>query len=333
MTARPSSAPRRASPSVARARFAAAMAVPLHKRLKRAIRSALLRAAIRLFSRLKLGAALWLGALVGRVAWIFARETRRLALEHLALALPEVTEDERRRIAKASLVHLGQVAMEVVTLRRWGDRIADYVSFADGGEDLVRRALARGRGLIFVAGHIGNWELLARRLALVAQPNAVIARRNADPALNRLVAGLREAGGNATLWREDPGTGRELIKLFRRGGALGILIDQDTNVQGVFVPFFGRLAFTPRAVGDLALRFGAPVVVGTSRRRGPCPGDGHELELVEVGYDPDPADREAEVVRITAACAALQESAIRKHPEEWVWMHRRWKTRPAPAVP
>ena len=305
-----------------------AMAVPLRKRVKRALRSVALRAAVRLLSWLPLAPALALGALLGRMAWLVARRERRLMLEHLALAFPDRTVDERRAIARASLVHLGQVVMEVVAVRSYGQRIEDYVSFAPGGEEIVRRAMARGKGLIFVAGHIGNWELLARRLALVTQPNAVIARRNADPRMNEMVARFRAEGGNKTLWRDDPGTGRELIKLFRQGGALGILIDQDTKVQGVFVPFFGRPAFTPRAVGDLALRFGATVVVGTSHRRGPRPGDGHELEIVELAYDPVPADPEVEVERITAEAVAQQEAAIRRHPSEWVWMHRRWKTRP-----
>jgi KDO2-lipid IV(A) lauroyltransferase len=304
------------------------VAVPLRKRVKRALRSVALRAAVRLLSWLPLAPALALGALLGRMAWLVARRDRRLMLEHLALAFPDRTVDERRAIARASLVHLGQVAMEVVAIRSYGQRIEDYVSFAPGGEEIVRRAMARGKGLIFVAGHIGNWELLARRLALVTQPNAVIARRNADPRMNEMVARFRAEGGNKTLWRDDPGTGRELIKLFRQGGALGILIDQDTKVQGVFVPFFGRPAFTPRAVGDLALRFGATVVVGTSHRRGPRPGDGHELEIVELAYDPVPADPEVEVERITAEAVAQQEAAIRRHPSEWVWMHRRWKTRP-----
>jgi KDO2-lipid IV(A) lauroyltransferase len=304
------------------------VAVPLRKRVKRALRSVALRAVVRLLSWLPLAPALALGALLGRMAWLVARRDRRLMLEHLALAFPDRTVDERRAIARASLVHLGQVAMEVVAIRSYGQHIEDYVSFAPGGEEIVRRAMARGKGLIFVAGHIGNWELLARRLALVTQPNAVIARRNADPRMNEMVARFRAEGGNKTLWRDDPGTGRELIKLFRQGGALGILIDQDTKVQGVFVPFFGRPAFTPRAVGDLALRFGATVVVGTSHRRGPRPGDGHELEIVELAYDPVPADPEVEVERITAEAVAQQEAAIRRHPSEWVWMHRRWKTRP-----
>jgi Kdo2-lipid IVA lauroyltransferase/acyltransferase len=304
------------------------MAVPLRKRVKRAVRSAAIRAAVRLLSWLPLGPALAVGTLLGRAVWLVARKERRLMLQHLALAFPEKSEEERRAIAEASLVHLGQVAMEAVAARSYRDRIEEYVSFAPGSEEIVRRALARGKGLIFVAGHIGNWELLARRIACFAQPNAVIGKRNADPKLHELVERFRESGGYRTLWREDPSTGRELIKLFRQGGALGILIDQDTKVQGVFVPFFGRLAFTPRAVGDLALRFGASVAVVTSHRRGSRPGDGHELEVVELEYDRVPADKEAEVLRLTAAAATLQERTIRSHPSEWVWMHRRWKTRP-----
>jgi len=308
------------------------MAVPLRKRLRRAVRSALLAAAVRLLARVPLRAALAIGALIGRAAWLLARGERRIMLEHLALAFPERTVTEREEIARRSLVHLGQVAMEVVTARRNIPRVEDYVSFSPGSEEIVRRAMARGKGLIFVAGHIGNWELLARRLAVVTQPNAVIARRNSDERVNRFIEQFRRDGGNATLWREDAGTGRALIRLFRQGGALGILIDQDTRVQGVFVPFFGRLAHTPRAVGDLALRFGATVVVGTSRRRGPRPGDGHELDVVELAYDPEPLDQEAEVTRLTAAAVRIQEEAIRRNPIEWVWMHRRWKTQPAPGV-
>jgi Kdo2-lipid IVA lauroyltransferase/acyltransferase len=304
------------------------MAASLGKRIKRAVRSVLLGVAIRLLSLLPLRPALALGRAAGRLVWLVAPGQRRLMLEHLSLAFPERTEDERRAIARASLVHLGQVAMEVINARRPSYRIEDYVSFAPGSEELLRRAMTRGKGVIFVAGHIGNWELLARRIAVVAQPNAVIARRNADARLNHLVERFRREGGNATLWREDPATGRELIKLFRKGGALGLLIDQDTKVQGVFVPFFGRAAFTPRAVGDLALRFGAAVVVGISRRRGPAPGAGHELEVRELAYDPEPPDPEAEVLRLTAAAVEIQEEAIRRNPTEWVWMHRRWKTRP-----
>jgi len=92
------------------------------------------------------------------------------------------------------------------------------------------------------------------------------------------------------------------------------------------VPFFGRPAWSPRAPADLALRTGAPVLVGTSHRKGERPGDGFLFEMTEIPYDPKPADKEAEVLRITAACQAVLEDAIRRHPADWVWMHERWKT-------
>jgi KDO2-lipid IV(A) lauroyltransferase len=301
------------------------MPVPWTKRLRRAARSLLLRALVAAASLLPLPAALALGAALGRLAWRALRRDRALMAEHLALAFPEASEEERRRIARRSLERLGQVALEVATLPRWRGRLLDYVSIAPGGEERVRAAMSAGRGLVFVAGHIGNWELLAQRLSLVAQPNAVVAKRNADPWVNRALARLRAEGGLQTFWREDPATGRNLLKLFKQGGGLGILIDQDTRVQGVFAPFFGRPAFTPRAAADLALRFGAEVLVVTSHRR---PGGGHELDVVPVPYDRGASDREAEVIRLTAAAVALQEAAIRRHPEEWVWMHRRWKTQP-----
>jgi len=156
----------------------------------------------------------------------------------------------------------------------------------------------------------------------------VIAKAGWDRKLNELVERFRARGGVTTLWREDPDTGRAIIRTFRSGKALGLLIDQDTNVQGVFVPFFGRLAWTPRAAAEFAVRFGAPVVVGTVHRRGPRPGDGHLLEAQEIQFSSDPPDREAEVVRLTTACTAALEEAIRRHPAEWVWMHERWRTRP-----
>jgi KDO2-lipid IV(A) lauroyltransferase len=220
----------------------------------------------------------------------------------------------------------------VVTLPRWRARLPRYVGFAPGAERVFRDAMARGRGLLYVAGHVGNWELMAQRVPMLGPwPAATIAKATPDARLNALIERTRAEGGVATLWREDPATARAMIRCFRQNAILGILIDQDTKVQGVFVPFFGRPAHTPRAAADLALRFRAPLVVGTSGRRGPRPGDGHEIGAVEVPYDPAAADREAEAIRLTAACTAVLEDAIRRNPPEWVWMHERWKTAPPEA--
>jgi KDO2-lipid IV(A) lauroyltransferase len=308
------------------------MTVPLRKRAKRRVRSVFLVAAVRLVSLVPLRAAVAVARAVGWLSWRVARGTRRQMLAQLALAFPEKGAAEREAIAQASLVHLAVLAAEVVTLPRWRERLEAYVGLAPGAEEVVRAAMARGRGLVYVAGHVGNWELMAQRVPRLGPwPAATIAKATIDPGVNVLIETARREGGVETLWREDPSTARAMIRCFKRNEILGILIDQDTNVQSVFVPFFGRLAATPRAAADLALRFRAPVVVGTCRRRGPAPGDGHVLEAVEVAYDPDAPDREAEAIRLTAACTAVLEAAIRRNPVEWVWMHERWKTAPPPA--
>jgi KDO2-lipid IV(A) lauroyltransferase len=308
------------------------MSVPLRKRVRRGARSLLLRALIRLLSRAPLGLAFALGDLVGRLAWPLARRTRREMLAQLAIAFPEKTPAEREAVARASLVHLGRLAGEVVSARSFAPRIRSYVGFAGDGEELMREVLSRGKGLLYVTGHVGNWELMAQRVG-DQFPAVTIAKAGPDPRMNELIEEFRASGGMGTLWREDPRTSRAMIRAFRDGKVFGLLIDQDTKVQGVFVPFFGRPAFTPRAAGDLALRFRAPVVVGWCRRRGPGAGAGHEIHLREVPYQADPADREAESVRITAACTAVLEEAIRGQPEEWVWMHQRWKTQPPSGPP
>jgi KDO2-lipid IV(A) lauroyltransferase len=299
------------------------------KRIKRAVRSAIVRAVIRLLALVPLRPALAFASLVGRAGYHLGGRTRREMLASLEIAFPERSAAEREAIARASFLHLARLAAEVATLPRWRDRLPSYVGFAPGVEERLREIHARGKGVVYVTGHVGNWELMAQRVAGFI-PSATIARAGNDPKLTALIGEARASGKIETLWREDPATARAMIRCFKQGKLLGILIDQDTNVQGVFVPFFGRPAWTPRGAADLALRFRAPVVVGWCRRRGPDPGDGHEVEVVEVPADPDAADREAEVVRLTAACSARLEEAIRRNPAEWVWMHARWKTRPSP---
>jgi KDO2-lipid IV(A) lauroyltransferase len=249
----------------------------------------------------------------------------------LAVAFPEESAAWRDHVARESLVHLGWIGGEMVALAGRGEAIRRYVEVSPEGVAAVQRARERGAGIVMVLGHIGNWELTCR-LSQFLSSIGVIAKRSWHRSIDVLAERARATNGLTTLWRGDPRTGREMLRLLKNGGTLGLLIDQDiARVQNVFVPFFGRLAATPRGAADLALRFRATVLVVTAHRRGPRPGDGHRLEVVEVPYDPAPPDLEAEVVRLTASCVRLQEEAIRRHPAEWVWMHRRWKTRPVPA--
>jgi KDO2-lipid IV(A) lauroyltransferase len=302
------------------------LSVPPITRARRALRSVALRGLVALLAYLPLRAALALASLCARVGWWLIPTTRRRMLAHLALAYPELGEAERRAIARRSLRHLGWLVAEMMAVRSYDRELERYVTFAPGAEARLRGALAQGQGLVMVSGHIGHWELMGRRLVRGGVPSAWVARSGTSPLIHSLLAGFRASGQFEVLLRDAPGTARAILRTLREGKLLGLLIDQDTAVQGVAVPFFGRPAWTPRAAGDLALRFKAPVAVVWSRRRGPAPGDGHELSVELVPYDADAPDREAESVRITAACTALLEAAIRARPEEWVWMHERWKT-------
>jgi KDO2-lipid IV(A) lauroyltransferase len=305
------------------------VSVPPLTRARRALRTVALRGLVAFLSHLPLRAALALASLVSAVTWRVAGGTRRRMLAQLAIAFPERSPEEREALGRRSLRHLAWLAAEMVAVRSFDAALERYVTFAPGSEARLREALAQGRGLVLVSGHVGHWELLARRLVRGGISTATVARSGTSPVLHEFLSRFRAEGGFEVFLRDDPGTARAIIRCLRQGRALGLLIDQDTDVQGVFVPFFGRPAWTPRAAGDLALRFRAPVTVIWSRRRGPAAGDGHELCVEAVPYDADAPDREAESVRITATCTAIQEAAIRAHPEEWVWMHERWKTRPS----
>jgi len=305
------------------------LAPSLPTRARRALRSVALGGLARILAFVPLRVALALATGLSWAGWHVAGRTRRQVLAHLEMAFPELTPAAREALGRSCMRHLAWVVAEMMAIRSYESRLDDYVTFAPGSEATLRELMAPGRGLVMVSGHVGHWELLARRVVRAGIPCATVARSGTSPVLQAFLSRFRADSGFEVLLRDDPGTARAIIRCLRTGKLLGLLIDQDTKVQGVFAPFFGRPAWTPRAAGDLALRFRAPVAVIWSRRRGPHAGDGHELTVMPVSYDADAADREAESVRITLACTAQLEKAIRERPSEWVWMHERWRTRPA----
>jgi KDO2-lipid IV(A) lauroyltransferase len=274
------------------------------------------------FDRLEWADAQHLGRALGRLGWALAARDRRRTLEHLALALPELPVAARRHLGRASFTHFGAMLAECLWLRgRDGAEVLRRVEFA-GWEEL-ERARAGGRPLVVLTGHCGNWELLAAALNVRGLGMAVVARELEDPGLQRSLLALRARFGTRTIVRGTAGAARELLRTLRAGGALGMLIDQDTRVDGVWVDFFGRPAWTPVGAADLALRLGAAVVPVFIER---LPDGAHRARV-----EPElalPADR----VAATQAMTERIEAQVRRVPEQWVWMHRRWRRQPDAAA-
>lgn len=249
------------------------------------------------------------------LAWWVAAAERRKTLTHLAFAFPDWSDTQRRRIAKRCFAHLAICGVEAAHV----DRLARSIPMTEEQRALFDEVLAAGKGAVAVTGHIGNWELLAQVVA-AHYPLTTFAKPLYDPRLTRWVDRLRTRGGLSVIWRGDENATRKTLQVFRDQGILAALIDQSTNVQGVLVPFFGHPAHTPSAAARLALHNGTPVIVAWIHRRGAR----HELhfEPIEVSST---GDRDADVEVLTARLTACLERAIRQAPEQWVWMHERWK--------
>ncbi|MCK8497777.1 MULTISPECIES: lysophospholipid acyltransferase family protein [Myxococcus] len=297
---------------------------PLAKRLKRFLRYLLIRTVLLCLQPLPLGWARALGSLLGGWAYAIAGGERRKALKSLGTAFPEKSDAQRQALARASFRHLGAAALEVACTGALDRGLESLVAWPEADRAVLDAALAKGKGVVFISGHVGNWELLARRVARAGYPSQSIAKETTDPRLTKLVERFRERGGVRSIWRGQDGAARAMLRALRAGEILGLLIDQDTKVQSLFVPFFGQLAATPRAAADLAVRTGAAVVTGFCHR---VEGGGYRLVMEDVPL-PEDEDREAAALALTAALSARIEAAIRRTPEQWVWMHQRWKTRP-----
>lgn len=270
-----------------------------------------------LFRLLPWSIAQAIGDGLGRLGWHLSRRDRRRALEHLALAYPELSAAERERLARACFRHLGTTVGEMLWLMtRDCAAVSRHVEVE--GLDPLLALRAEGRDLMIVTGHCGNWELLAAAANCSGLRVTVAVRGLDDAPLQELVAGLRGRFGTRTVERGEPGAARQLLRGMREG-TLGMLIDQDTRVEGVWVPFFGRPAYTPVGAARFALRRNAAVVPAFIER-----GAGGRHRACFGTPLPLPQDE----VEATAMMTRAIEEQVRRHPEQWVWMHRRWRTQP-----
>jgi KDO2-lipid IV(A) lauroyltransferase len=250
---------------------------------------------------------------------------RRVGRRNLELALPELSAAERERILRGVFRHLGWQLVEFCRMTRYTARNTRNWIRTEGLEHYLA-AQARGKGVLVVTGHLGAWELSSFYHSLMGHPMGMIIRPLDNRRLDGFVNGIRCLHGNRVLPKDE--FARGLLTAMRAGDTVGILMDTNmTPPQGAFVKFFGQDACTATGLAHVARKTGAAVLPGfmlwePSERR-------YVLHFGPELAIPHTADVAADILAGTQLCAQATEDWIRRYPDQWLWIHRRWKTRPA----
>jgi len=277
-----------------------------------------------LLKHLPLSWGLIFGTWVGTLTFWMLPKERKKTLEHLELAFSgEKTPKELKRIGQRVFQNLGRTVAELIHFQKFTRETIDQWVTVEGSSKLDA-ALQRGKGGIILVAHFGNWELLARTMALKGYRGNIIVKAVYDPQFDKLLKDIRNVPGIHYINRDE--SPRKFLEVFKKNEFLGILADQDIDsVEGIFVPFFGRDAYTPVAPAQFSIRCDAPIfpcfMVRTEKNQ-------HRLIIEDPLYAEKDLDREEAVQKLTRKWMMVTESYIRRYPDQWVWMHRRWKTRP-----
>jgi KDO2-lipid IV(A) lauroyltransferase len=265
-----------------------------------------------------------LAKIVGYLWCCIDTRHREIVLRNLEFAFgDELSEREREGICRGTFVHIACVLLELPYLLFLSRENVERIMTFSGLENLYA-VVKKGKGILGMTSHFGNWELMALGFSLCYWPVNVVVRPLDNIFLDRLIDRIRSRGGNRTISKS--GSARNIIRLLRQGKAVAFLIDQNVDwYEGVFVPFFKEIACTSKALATLALRTRLPVLPFYNFRR----ADGSyevvfepEVQLIRSG------DSAADIKENTALFNRIIESYVRAHPEQWFWLHQRWKTRP-----
>lgn len=286
------------------------------------------RAVLALIGNLPRPAAVSIGRMIAAVGYRVLGKLRGVGMRNLELAFPEMGEAERRRILKASFASLGRTLGIVGgfrSLRR--DDLSGLIEVDISAEfaEQFERIRAEKRGFVILTAHIGNWELFALAYSMFFGPSNLLSRRMDNPKIDALVEAMRTSFGNRQINKTD--AAGPVLRILRAGESVGILADVNSHPkEGVFVPFFGIEACTTSGVALLAGRADALIVplfaVWDDERQKYRMISDRIIEPSRTG------DRAADIEATTAEFTAAIERVVRRYPEQWIWIHRRWKTRP-----
>ncbi len=278
---------------------------------------------IRFFEILPFRVALWGGALFGRLFYLADRRHRLIALGGLQAAFGrERSERELKRIASGVFENLGKSIVEFAWIQ--GKPPAELMRRTTfEGMEHYEAALRKKKGVVILTAHFGNWEWMGMALSLLGKRLNVVARPLDNPDLNRIINTWRERYGNRVLNKRT--SAAEIMRLLKAGEMIGILLDQNTAArEAVFVDYFGRPAATHKGLAIMALRTGAALLPTFMIRE-----KGRHRVVIEKPLDiVRTGDLESDLREATALFTRTIEAAVRRHPDHWLWVHRRWKTQP-----
>ena len=281
-------------------------------------------ALVRLLGLLPRRAARGIGAGVGALAYRILPRLRSVGTRNLEIAFPEWSEGQRQEVLRKLYRNLGWELAEFCQMPSYTPENTRSFLRYDGLERYLA-ARDKGKGVLIVTGHLGAWELSSFYHSLMGHPMSMVIRRLDNAKVDQLVNGIRCLHGNRVLHKDD--FARGLLGAMRQGESVGILMDTNmTPPQGVFVPYFGKLACTASGLARVALKTGATVLPGFMLWE-----DAEQKYVLhfgeEIAFDRT-GDDEADTVTNTAKCTAAIEAYVRQYPDQWLWVHRRWKTRP-----
>lgn len=275
--------------------------------------------------RMPLRVGQFLGRRLGMLAWHVARRERRKALRNLAIAYPDWSESKKRETARAMFRHFGMSLFELAWMPNLTPELKEKLTVIEG-LDRVMEIIDSGRGVVTFTAHCGNWEWLCYITGMCGRPVSVLQRERDSPEMNRYITELRAKGGVTTIDRGSGSSARGMIQAIRRGGMLAFVLDQNIRTESVKVPFYGIPALTPIGPARIAIKTEAVAVIATNQR---LPDGRHHVrfsEPIELKRDDDP-------VALTARVTLAIEEQVRRAPEQWVWVHDRWRERPQWEVP
>lgn len=284
-----------------------------------------MRALVGLLRAMPRDAARDAGAFLGKLVGRFAPKLSRTGDRNLQIAFPQMQPSDRRALLGRTFRNLGWQMAEFCQMSAYSAGFVTREVMRYDGLHHYSAAKARGKGVLVLTGHLGAWELSSFVHSLLGEPMGMVIRRLDNPLVDRFVNDIRCLHGNRVLHKDD--FARGLITAMHHGEAVGILMDTNmTPPQGVFVPFFGVPACTGSGLARIARRTGAAVLPGfllwSEEENRYILRFGEELELTITD------DAEADALANTTLFSQITEQCIRQYPDQWLWLHRRWKTRP-----